>query len=84
MGNLPIANIVKYFAELLDPRTGNAKVHIFLEVLIIAICRCSTSTKRYFLYVTMIRLMLRRLAADLLFIHFLKMILFLGRAATVS
>jgi predicted transposase YbfD/YdcC len=38
MGNQPIANVVKYFAELPDPRTGNAKAHIFLEVLIIAIC----------------------------------------------
>ena len=32
-----IASITKHFGELSDPRTGNAKVHIFLEILIIAI-----------------------------------------------
>ena len=30
--------ITKHFGELADPRTGNAKAHIFLEILIIAIC----------------------------------------------
>ena len=33
-----VGNISKYFGELQDPRTGNAKAHIFLEILIIAIC----------------------------------------------
>jgi hypothetical protein len=33
-----IASIVKHFGDLPDPRTGNAKAHIFLEILIIAIC----------------------------------------------
>lgn len=33
-----IGSITKYFGELQDPRTGNAKAHIFLEILIIAIC----------------------------------------------
>jgi predicted transposase YbfD/YdcC len=33
----PIASIAKHFGELPDPRTGNAKAHIFLEILIIAI-----------------------------------------------
>lgn len=32
-----VASITKYFGELEDPRTGNAKAHIFLEILIIAI-----------------------------------------------
>jgi predicted transposase YbfD/YdcC len=31
-------SIAKHFRELKDPRTGNAKQHIFLEILIIAIC----------------------------------------------
>ena len=37
MEKTSIANIAKHFARLTDPRTGNAKVHIFLEILIIAI-----------------------------------------------
>jgi len=32
-----IANMAEHFAGITDPRTGNAKVHIFLEILIIAI-----------------------------------------------
>jgi Ser-tRNA(Ala) deacylase AlaX len=32
------ADIVRHFEGLSDPRTGNAKTHIFLEILIIAIC----------------------------------------------
>jgi predicted transposase YbfD/YdcC len=32
-----VASITKHFGELSDPRTGNAKTHIFLEILIIAI-----------------------------------------------
>lgn len=36
MGKQTIGSIAKYFGELLDPRTGNAKAHIFLEILIIA------------------------------------------------
>lgn len=31
-------SIAKHFQGLQDPRTGNAKQHIFLEILIIAIC----------------------------------------------
>jgi predicted transposase YbfD/YdcC len=38
MENQPIASIVKHFEGLSDPRTGNAKAHIFLEILIIASC----------------------------------------------
>lgn len=34
----PVASIVRHFGELQDPRTGNAKAHIFLEILIIALC----------------------------------------------
>lgn len=37
MGNQPTASLVKHFEDLPDPRTGNAKVHILLEILIIAI-----------------------------------------------
>lgn len=33
-----IGSITKHFGELQDPRTGNAKAHLFLEILIIAIC----------------------------------------------
>lgn len=33
-----VAGIAKHFEGLPDPRTGNAKAHIFLEILIIAIC----------------------------------------------
>jgi predicted transposase YbfD/YdcC len=32
-----VASIAKHFAGITDPRTGNAKAHIFLEILIIAI-----------------------------------------------
>ena len=32
-----VASITKHFGELSDPRTGNARMHIFLEILIIAI-----------------------------------------------
>jgi len=38
MEKQPLASIVTHFAGLPDPRTGNAKAHIFLEILIIAIC----------------------------------------------
>jgi len=38
MEKRPVASIAKHFAELPDPRTGNARAHIFLEILIIAIC----------------------------------------------
>lgn len=38
MEELPEIRIGRYFAGLQDPRTGNAKQHIFLEILIIAIC----------------------------------------------
>ncbi len=33
-----VANLARHFEGLPDPRTGNAKAHIFLEILIIAIC----------------------------------------------
>src|SRR5512134_2599062 len=32
-----VASVVKHFEGLQDPRSGNANVHIFLEILIIAI-----------------------------------------------
>jgi len=31
-------SIITHFGELKDPRSGNAKQHIFLEILVIAIC----------------------------------------------
>ena len=37
MRNQPTASLVKHFEDLPDPRTGNAKAHIFLEILLIAI-----------------------------------------------
>jgi predicted transposase YbfD/YdcC len=37
MENRPTASLIKHFEGLADPRTGNAKAHIFLEILIIAI-----------------------------------------------
>jgi predicted transposase YbfD/YdcC len=37
MEKQPAGSILKHFGELQDPRTGNAKTHIFLEILIIAI-----------------------------------------------
>jgi predicted transposase YbfD/YdcC len=38
MEKQPVASLAKHFEGLSDPRTGNAKAHIFLEILIIAIC----------------------------------------------
>ena len=37
MEKQPTASLVKHFEGLADPRRGNAKAHIFLEILIIAI-----------------------------------------------
>ena len=37
MENQPAASLVKHLEGLTDPRSGNAKAHIFLEILIIAI-----------------------------------------------
>lgn len=37
MANEPTGGLVKHFEGLPDPRSGNAKTHIFLEILIIAI-----------------------------------------------
>jgi hypothetical protein len=37
MDQQPTTDIVRHFEGLSDPRTGNAKTHIFLEILIIAI-----------------------------------------------
>lgn len=36
MENQPTGGLIKHFEGLADPRTGNAKAHIFLEILIIA------------------------------------------------
>jgi predicted transposase YbfD/YdcC len=38
MEEQPVGSIARHFEGLPDPRTGNAKQHIFLEILIIAIC----------------------------------------------
>ena len=38
MDKQAVASIAKHFEGLPDPRSGNAKAHIFLEILIIAIC----------------------------------------------
>lgn len=38
MDKQAVASIAKHFEGMPDPRTGNAKAHIFLEILIIAIC----------------------------------------------
>jgi predicted transposase YbfD/YdcC len=38
MTDQPVADLIKHFEGLPDPRTGNAKQHIFLEILIMAIC----------------------------------------------
>jgi hypothetical protein len=37
MENQPTASLGKHFEGLTDPRSGNAKAHIFLEILIIAL-----------------------------------------------
>ncbi|HSM72924.1 MAG TPA: transposase family protein [Anaerolineales bacterium] len=37
MKTQPVGSILKHFEELPDPRTGNAKAHIFLEILVAAI-----------------------------------------------
>lgn len=37
MGKQPTASLIKHFEGMPDPRTGNAKAHLFLEILIIAI-----------------------------------------------
>lgn len=37
MEKQPTASLLRHFEELPDPRSGNAKAHIFLEILIIAI-----------------------------------------------
>ena len=42
-----VASIVRHFESLPDPRTGNAKQHIFLEVLIIAICAVICGADRW-------------------------------------
>lgn len=34
----PVGGIVKHFEGLQDPRTGNTKQNIFLEILTMAIC----------------------------------------------
>ncbi|MGZ9236190.1 MAG: ISAs1 family transposase, partial [Anaerolineales bacterium] len=37
MENHPAGSLVQHFEGLTDPRCGNAKAHIFLEILIMAI-----------------------------------------------
>ncbi len=37
MDDQPTASLIRHFEGLADPRTGNAKAHIFLEIVIIAI-----------------------------------------------
>ena len=37
MASPPTASLMQHFSDLPDPRTGNAKAHLFLEILIIAI-----------------------------------------------
>jgi hypothetical protein len=41
MEKQPTGSLIKYFEDLPDPRTGNAKAHIFLEILIIAMLAVS-------------------------------------------
>ena len=38
MDQHPAADIARHFEGLSDPRIGNAKAHIFLEILMITIC----------------------------------------------
>lgn len=38
MEEQPVESIARHYEGLPDPRTGNAKQHIFLEILIMAIC----------------------------------------------
>ncbi len=38
MANKPAQSITKHFAFVTDPRTGNAKQHLLLDILVIAIC----------------------------------------------
>jgi predicted transposase YbfD/YdcC len=37
MEERPTSSLIKHFEDLADPRTGNAKAHVFLEILIVAI-----------------------------------------------
>ncbi len=37
MEERPAGSLIKQFEGLADPRTGNARAHIFLEIVIIAI-----------------------------------------------
>ncbi|MCB9134246.1 MAG: ISAs1 family transposase [Anaerolineales bacterium] len=38
MSQKPTASLEKHFSSLTDPRTGNAKQHLFLEIILLAIC----------------------------------------------
>lgn len=38
MANQPAQSITKHFAAVPDPRTGNAKQHLLLDIIVIAIC----------------------------------------------
>ena len=38
MARKPHQTITKHFKSLPDPRTGNATVHVFLDILVITIC----------------------------------------------
>ena len=36
--NKPAQSITKHFGTIPDPRTGNAKRHLLLDIIVIAIC----------------------------------------------
>lgn len=38
MATKPAQSITKHFAAIPDPRTGNAKQHLLLDIVVIAIC----------------------------------------------
>lgn len=38
MANQPAQSITKHFGAVQDPRTGNAKLHLLLDIIVIAIC----------------------------------------------
>jgi hypothetical protein len=42
MANKPAQSITKHFGFVKDPRTGNAKQHLLLDILVIAICGADT------------------------------------------
>jgi hypothetical protein len=46
MANKPAQSLTKHFGTMADPRTGNAKRHLLLDILVIAICAaiCGANT----------------------------------------